>query len=148
MKINLYCIAKKDKEDEFVAHYQKLCKQFGAQLNIINLFNSEIQNAHKKSEQEAKSSYTRILSPYLGSNNVALHPDSKMYDSFEFSKILDCASVNFFIGGAFGFEKNFLDKTKTLSLSALTLSHGVAKIVLCEQIYRGLSILHKHPYHK
>ncbi len=30
----------------------------------------------------------------------------------------------------------------------MTFSHEVAKIVLCEQIYRALSIIFKHPYHK
>ncbi|MCE3038559.1 23S rRNA (pseudouridine(1915)-N(3))-methyltransferase RlmH [Helicobacter anatolicus] len=152
MKINLYCIAKKEKEDDFIVHYQKLCKQFGAELKIFNLFNTEVLQAQKKSAKEAQSSYTKILSPYLSknhtANNIALHPDAKTCDSFIFSKMLDCMHVNFFIGGSFGFEENFLKETRTLSLSKLTMSHKIAKIVLCEQIYRGLSILHKHPYHK
>ncbi|CBG39397.1 23S rRNA (pseudouridine(1915)-N(3))-methyltransferase RlmH [Helicobacter mustelae] len=149
MKINLYCIAKKDWEDDFVAHYQRLCRQFGARLEIYNIFHAEILQAQKKNPKDAQMSYAKFLSPYLsGDLDIALHKDSKVYDSLAFSALLESKNINFFIGGAFGFEQNFLKQTKTLSLSALTLSHGVAKIVLCEQIYRGLSILHKHPYHK
>jgi 23S rRNA (pseudouridine1915-N3)-methyltransferase len=58
-------------------------------------------------------------------------------------------SVKFFIGGAYGFEKAFLDKgDKVISLSSLTFSHKIAKMVLLEQIFRGYAILHNHPYHK
>ncbi|CCF79680.1 LSU m3Psi1915 methyltransferase RlmH  len=35
-----------------------------------------------------------------------------------------------------------------LSLSPLTFSHQIAKLVLCEQIFRALSLLNHHPYHK
>ena len=62
--------------------------------------------------------------------------------------IANYQEVSFFIGGAYGFSSDFLRSLKTLSLSPLTLSHKIAQIVLCEQIYRALSIMTNHPYHK
>ncbi|WP_104697487.1 MULTISPECIES: 23S rRNA (pseudouridine(1915)-N(3))-methyltransferase RlmH [unclassified Helicobacter] len=149
MRINLYCIAKDQKEDELILHYQKLCRQFNAELKIFNIFNSEILKSQKKIKKEAMAAYTKALLPYLNQgSNVILHPKAKMIDSFEFSKILQDSVVSFFIGGAYGFEEEFLKRGRVLSLSSLTFAHKVAKIVLCEQIYRGLSLLNHHPYHK
>jgi len=71
-------------------------------------------------------------------------------DSFAFSKLLeDRLTINFFIGGAYGFDREFLKMCDTtLSLSDLTMAHKVANLVLTEQIFRGLAILNNHPYHK
>jgi len=57
--------------------------------------------------------------------------------------------VKFFIGGAYGLENSFLQKSDAvISLGKLTMSHKIAKAVLLEQVYRGFSILNNHPYHK
>ena len=91
------------------------------------------------------------MEPYFGKGyTIALHPDGKLIDSFEFSELLkDKVSIKFLIGGAYGFENEVLNKSnKVISLGKLTMSHKIAKIVLLEQIYRGFSILTNHPYHK
>ena len=74
----------------------------------------------------------------------------KKVDSFGFSKLLsDRLTINFFIGGAYGFDREFLKKCDTtISLSDLTMAHKIANLVLCEQIFRSLAILNNHPYHK
>lgn len=55
----------------------------------------------------------------------------------------------FLIGGADGHGRAVLDAaTVTLSLSAMTLPHGLARIVLVEQLYRAATILSGHPYHR
>lgn len=38
--------------------------------------------------------------------------------------------------------------SETLSLGPMTLAHELARVVLCEQIYRALTILSGHPYHR
>lgn len=53
------------------------------------------------------------------------------------------------IGGADGLSSDVVDRSKeSWSLSALTLPHQVVQVVLAEQIYRGWSILQRHPYHR
>jgi 23S rRNA (pseudouridine1915-N3)-methyltransferase len=55
----------------------------------------------------------------------------------------------FLLGGAYGLARSLKDTAhETLSLSPLTLSHGLAHLVLLEQIYRAFTILKGHPYHK
>jgi 23S rRNA (pseudouridine1915-N3)-methyltransferase len=55
----------------------------------------------------------------------------------------------FAIGGADGHSDAVRSRAdKLVSLSALTLPHGLVRVVLAEQIYRAWSILARHPYHR
>lgn len=149
MKINVLSIAKNDSFDSFYQTLIKQCKQFGVTLKFKDILTSSITKAQKKSPLEAQKSYTQAFLPHLSRYNLALHPKGVKVDSFEFAKLLENKQeICFFIGGAYGFEDAFLQHTQIISLSSLTLSHQIAKAVLCEQIYRGLSIIAKHPYHK
>ena len=57
--------------------------------------------------------------------------------------------VVFLIGGADGFGPGWRERCNTiLSLSPLTFSHQLARLVLVEQVYRALSIMHNSPYHR
>ena len=57
--------------------------------------------------------------------------------------------VAFIVGGADGLPES-VRKSADLawSLSPLTLPHGLARVLLAEQLYRAVSILHNHPYHR
>jgi 23S rRNA (pseudouridine1915-N3)-methyltransferase len=57
--------------------------------------------------------------------------------------------IAFVIGGADGLPES-VKKSSDLawSLSPLTLPHGLARVLLAEQLYRAVSILHNHPYHR
>lgn len=57
--------------------------------------------------------------------------------------------VVFVIGGAFGLDEAVLGRAgRRLSLSAMTLPHEMARLVLAEQLYRAGTILRNEPYHK
>ena len=61
----------------------------------------------------------------------------------------DATHPAFVIGGADGLSDEVRQRAdKLLSLSALTLPHGLARVVLAEQLYRAWSILASHPYHR
>jgi len=151
MNINIYSIEKAS-HDEFskiVDNYKKMLQKY-AKVNEIIVFNKKISSAQNRSPKDARKAYSEALYPYLKGYNIALHPDAKEFDSFEFSKFFDInRQLNLFIGGAYGFEDEFLQRCdKKVSLSQLTMSHKIAKIVLFEQVYRALTILNKHAYHK
>ncbi|DAB33973.1 MAG TPA: 23S rRNA (pseudouridine(1915)-N(3))-methyltransferase RlmH [Sulfurospirillum sp. UBA12182] len=151
MNIKVFSIEKSsDRAVEAMSgEYKKMISRFSNFEDII-LFNKQIGQAQNIGAIEAKNAYLKAYEPHLRGYNVALDVCGSECDSFEFSKIFDKEiNINFFIGGAYGFNEEFLKKTdKVISLSKLTYAHKIAKVVLLEQIYRGLCIKNNHPYHK
>ena len=152
MTINIYQIAKNDKDefDPIVQNFIKMSKKF-AKVEVHNMFNKTISKAQMIGQNEAQKSYLEVFEPKMKGNfNIALDVLGKKVDSFEFSKIINShASVNFFIGGAYGFSRDFISKCNMIvSFSDMTMAHKIANLVLLEQIFRGLCIANNHPYHK
>ena len=153
MKINIYIIDKKSKDNLYaplIEHYKKNSKPF-AKVEIFEIFTKDIIKAQDISTEASQKSYTIAFEKYLNKGfNIALNPSSKELDSYKFSNLFkDRGVVNFFIGGAFGLEKSFLDKCDmSISFGKITMSHKLIKIVLMEQVFRGLTIINNHPYHK
>ncbi len=81
---------------------------------------------------------------------IALHPAGKELSSEGFAALLkDKTDVSFLIGGAEGLPEEVLTAVDMqLSLSKLTFQHDLAQLVLAEQLYRAMTILKNHPYHK
>lgn len=151
LKINIYSIAKSvnDEFDLISKEFIKMSLKY-AKVETFNLFNKKISKAQTIGRLESQQSYTEAFLPHMQGFNIALDVKGKKLDSFKFAKLIDDkATVNLFIGGAYGFNEDFLNKCDTkISLSELTMAHKVAHIVLLEQIFRGLCIINKHPYHK
>jgi 23S rRNA (pseudouridine1915-N3)-methyltransferase len=153
MKIQIYIVDKKGKRelyDPLVDHYIKSCRSW-AKVEVHEVFGREIARAQEQSAATAQRAYSDALQRYLGGGyRIALDPEGEMIDSQGFADLLkDRPVVRFFIGGAFGFERGFLRQSnKVVSFGRITLSHKLVKVVLLEQIFRGLSINHNHPYHK
>ncbi len=86
---------------------------------------------------------------------VLLEPGGKSMDSNQLAQFLqeqfthDTREMVFAIGGADGFGAE-LRRTRhvALSLSPLTFSHELARVMLLEQLYRACTILNHHPYHR
>jgi 23S rRNA (pseudouridine1915-N3)-methyltransferase len=86
---------------------------------------------------------------------VCLDPGGEPLSSEAFAALLakfrddGTEGVAFMIGGADGLGRDALAKAvKRLSLGLMTLPHGLARVVLAEQIYRAATILAGHPYHR
>jgi len=150
-RVAIYAIGKR--EDRCTQHLleelRTNAKRF-VHIQWHQIYTKQIHQAQRT--HEAQQAYTQALEPHLlqGWFNVALDPKGQEMDSFAFAKLLERhTKMAFFIGGAYGLEDAFLRRCDlVLSLSKLTMSHKVAKIVLVEQIFRGCSIINHHPYHK
>ena len=85
---------------------------------------------------------------------VALNATGRVLSSDAFAKKLNLwretgQAGAFIIGGADGLAPAILARAEdSLSLSAMTWPHALARVLLAEQIYRAHAILTGHPYHK
>jgi len=90
-----------------------------------------------------------------GSYIIGLEEGGKGLNSPEFAQFLHglmgrgIKEAVFLVGGADGFGSGWREKCNTiLSLSPMTFSHQLARLILLEQVYRALSIIQNRPYHR
>jgi 23S rRNA (pseudouridine1915-N3)-methyltransferase len=89
-----------------------------------------------------------------GAQLVALTRAGRTMSSREFAALVgrwreEARDVALLLGGAFGLDPALVERADLrLSLSALTLPHELARVVLVEQLYRAVTILRGEPYHK
>ena len=94
---------------------------------------------------EAKA--TRIRFPE-NTRLIALDERGKELTTRQFAALLN-EPATFIIGAADGLDPAIKKKAALLlRLSALTLPHALAQVLLCEQIYRAATLLTGHPYHR
>ena len=85
---------------------------------------------------------------------ICLDSSGKMYDSIQFSSFLmkelekGGARLTFVIGGAEGLPAAMKERYPLISLSLMTFTHQVARLILVEQTYRAFEIAKGSRYHK
>jgi 23S rRNA (pseudouridine1915-N3)-methyltransferase len=112
------------------------------------------RDAGKPAAQLLAAEAQRIRAACAGCAWVALDERGATWTTRELARRIqrwrDAAQdVAFVIGSADGLgEAIKRDAAATFALSALTLPHGLARVILAEQLYRAASILTGHPYHR
>ncbi|HUQ74728.1 MAG TPA: 23S rRNA (pseudouridine(1915)-N(3))-methyltransferase RlmH [Burkholderiales bacterium] len=83
-----------------------------------------------------------------GARIVVLDERGRDYTTEQFSRLLQAPSA-FIIGGADGLSAQTKAAADAqLRLSAMTLPHALAQVMLIEQLYRAATLLTGHPYHR
>lgn len=136
----------------FNEYIKRLPHEISIQLIEIK---PEKRSSGKTVEQLLCSESERILAALPSTcRMIVLDEHGHQWTTLEFSQVikewlLDSNTIAFVIGGADGLHPN-LKRTahKTFALSYLTLPHAMVRVVLAEQLYRAVSVLQGHPYHR
>ena len=148
---------KQGPERELYAHYLARAETLGRSLSLTPLASLELSESRAASPEarraaEADALLTRVPP---GHTVICLDPAGKMLSSEAFAAALakhrdgGSAALAFLIGGADGLGQMARDRADlVLSLGPMTLPHGLARIVFAEQLYRAMTILAGHPYHR
>lgn len=125
-----------------LADYLKRCRPMSP-VEVV-----EIKDSNP--EKEDREMAARIASTSGTGLIVAMDERGDVLGSEDFSKLLaQNGSISFVIGGADGLGPQIRGLAqRQVCLSRMTFTHEMARMLLAEQIYRGLSILRGKPYHR
>ena len=155
MKIKIICIGKTGKsflvdgENEYInrlKHY----------IAFERIEISDVKNAKKLSFDQVKQLEGKEILSKVGSgeNLILLDEKGKEFSSENFAQFLQTKfnqggkGITFVIGGAYGFSSELYDRSDALlSLSKMTFSHQMIRMIFTEQLYRAMTILKGEPYH-
>jgi len=123
-------------------------------LDLVEL-KPEDRGAGRSTDKAKALEGERVLAAVPeGATLIALDERGKPVSTQGLSVLLagwmrDGSHPAFAIGGADGHSEDVRARAdKLVSLSALTLPHGMVRVLLAEQLYRAWSILARHPYHR
>lgn len=155
MKIKLICIGKTGK-DFLVSGEREYLDRLKHYVPVERIEIPDIKNAKKLSFQQVKELEGKEILSKLSDNErlFLLDERGKTYSSVSFSQFLQNQfnqggkSIVFVIGGAYGFSEDIYAKASgKISLSSMTFSHQMIRMIFFEQVYRAMTILNNEPYH-
>ncbi|MDQ6962082.1 MAG: 23S rRNA (pseudouridine(1915)-N(3))-methyltransferase RlmH [Mariprofundaceae bacterium] len=147
MPLRLIVVGKKSSMlDDFESRFYKRIRAW-SKFEIIELKESRAKTVAQRKKQEAEKilqqSQRFILFDEHGQNL-----GSKQWASF-IEKQTANACLDWVIGGADGVDDSIKQKAHaTWALSKLTLPHQLVRVTVVEQLYRALTIMKGHPYHR
>ena len=155
MKITLLTIGKTNELSfkNAISDYQKRLK-FYIPFEIEEI--PELKNSKNTPEEVQKQKEGELILKNLTDADEVILLDDKgvEYTSLQFASFLEkkMASGNkrliFIVGGPYGFSKEMYRRANgKISLSRMTFSHQMVRLVFTEQLYRAMTILKGEPYH-
>lgn len=115
----------------------------------------ELKNTKSLSEDQQKTAEGELILKQLQPSDtvVLLDEHGKELRSMEFAKWLEqkrntARRLVFIIGGPYGFSADVYTRAnELLSLSKMTFSHQMIRLIFTEQVYRACTIIKGEPYH-
>ena len=116
----------------------------------------ELKNARKLSEAQQKEQEGELILKALqpGDHVVLLDEGGKEFRSTEFAAWIEhkqnisTKRLVFIVGGPYGFSQRVYSATnEKISLSRMTFSHQMIRLLFVEQLYRAYTIINHLPYH-
>lgn len=134
------------------ADYEKRIKRYTAFESIV-IDNSSVRTGTEQIiRQKEGEMILKKVSP--ADHLILLDERGKIYSSVQFANEVNNwmnsskKTIILTIGGAYGFSDEVKKRANGLvSLSAMTFSHQIVRIILMEQVYRAFTILNNEPYH-
>lgn len=155
MKINLLVIGKTDAPYfvDGIREYENRLKHYiPFEMQVI----PDIKNVKNLSEDQQKEKEGELILKNLQTGDclVLLDERGKEFSSLQFASYIEKKThtvskrLIFVIGGPYGFSQAIYDKaSERISLSKMTFSHQMIRLVFTEQLYRAMTILNNEPYH-
>lgn len=115
----------------------------------------ELKNCKNLSEQQQKDKEGELILKNIDKKSfiTLLDEHGKELRSMEFASWIEnkqqtTRHLTFVIGGPYGFSQAVYDRAENkLSLSRMTFSHQMVRLIFTEQLYRACAIIKKEPYH-
>lgn len=155
MKILLLAIGKTD-EDYLITGIKKYVGRLGHYASFELKEIPDIRNRKTMSEEQQKKAESFLLLSQFqpGDYVVLLDENGVQHSSVAFAEWLEKVMASgvkrlvFVIGGPYGFAQEVYAKANVkMSLSLMTFSHQMVRLIFLEQLYRAFSILKGEPYH-
>lgn len=155
MKVVLLTVGKTNEQYfvEAISDYQKRLKYY-VPFEIVEI--PELKNTKSMSEEVQKQKEGELIMKCLQEGDFVVLLDDKGRDftSLQFAAYMEkrMAAGNkravFVVGGPYGFSSDVYGRADgKVSLSKMTFSHQMVRLIFVEQLYRAMTILRGEPYH-
>ena len=150
MIINILSLGKFKVNQNYKSIFEYYRKRIKFKTVLIEL---KTYKTNKKKELE-KLEILKYLKNQDHNNVVVLDAGGENFSSLRFADVLKnkinsgCKSINFIIGSEEGLHNFFKDSFLMISFGNQTWPHLLVRVMLIEQIYRGLEIIKNSQYHK
>jgi 23S rRNA (pseudouridine1915-N3)-methyltransferase len=155
MKIKLFTIGKTDKK-YFIQGIEEYSKRLIHYTKFESIIIPDIKKSKNLNQDLQKKLEGDLILKNISNQDflILLDENGDIFSSVEFAKFIENQNLKsfkkivFVIGGPYGFSNEIYNRAnKKISLSMMTFSHQMVRLIFVEQLYRAFTIIKGEPYH-